>query len=76
MPHRYITASGVSLPRRDEKQLVWELELQEGGCEVLTINSKPMVLCSFAYAHHLAKDLVALFKALEAWEEGEDSSNI
>lgn len=75
VPHRYITASGISLPRPDENQLVWELELQEGGCEVLTINGKPIVLCSFEYAHHLAKDLVALFKALEVWEEEEVSNN-
>lgn len=75
VPHRYITASGISLPRPDAKQLVWELELQEGGCEVLTINGKPMVLCSFEYAHHLAKDLVTLFKALGAWEEEAGSNN-
>ena len=72
--HRYITLSGVSLPRPDENQLVWELELQEGGCEVLTMNGKPMVLCSFEYAHHLAKDLVALFKVLRKWEEEEVSN--
>ncbi len=75
VPHRYITTSGISLPRTADKQLVWELELQEGGCEVLTLNGKPMVLCSFEYAHHLAKDLATLFKALGGWEEEAVSNN-